>query len=147
MKVPLCYCSNTAMAALDATWWYYLSKFLDMLDSVFFLINESTTLLLQQHGHGSAGCDLVVLPLKVPGHAGLRLLPPPQEVRPPVHPPRGPPRHHASGRLARNVPVYVIRKMVYFLLPYKKEMYILSVFGQLLLINILVYCFTIYFSF
>ena len=28
------------MAALDATWWYYLSKFLDMLDSIFFLLHK-----------------------------------------------------------------------------------------------------------
>ena len=42
------------MAALDATWWYYLSKFLDMLDSIFFLLHKKfghlSTLHVVHHG-------------------------------------------------------------------------------------------------
>ena len=37
------------MFALDMTWWYFFSKFIDYLDSLFFLLRKKFTHLSMLH--------------------------------------------------------------------------------------------------
>ena len=46
--------SDTGLAALEVTWWYFISKFVDFLDSFFFVLRKKSshlsTLHLLHHG-------------------------------------------------------------------------------------------------
>ena len=46
--------SNIGLAALDVTWWYYFSKFIDFFDSFFFVLRKKfahlSTLHVVHHG-------------------------------------------------------------------------------------------------
>jgi hypothetical protein len=46
--------SYTGLAALDVTWWYFISKFVDFFDSFFFVLRKKfshlSTLHVVHHG-------------------------------------------------------------------------------------------------
>lgn len=52
--------SDTGLAALEVTWWYFISKFVDFLDSFFFVLRKKSSHLSTLHLLHHGGLPLAV---------------------------------------------------------------------------------------
>jgi elongation of very long chain fatty acids protein 7 len=52
--------SYTGLAALDVTWWYFISKFVDFFDSFFFVLRKKFSHLSTLHVVHHGGLPLFV---------------------------------------------------------------------------------------